>query len=190
MAVHPKTQQSLLKLPVDGGMIKQRGSGFDHHGEIHANLDRSPVYPKILAKPTFYPITADCVANFPANTDPQAHPGKTGAGDDHELCGMATPTLPPGLRVLPGGPQAATWREALIRPGNHGGKSLGRDGYHQALAPLGTPPPEYIDAILGAHPDPEAVGPLATNFAWLIGSLAHDTHSLLRVGPVFCKGHC
>jgi hypothetical protein len=34
------------------------------------------------------------------------------------------------------------------------------------------------------------VGPLATNFAWLIGSLAHDTHSLLRFGPVFCKGHC
>lgn len=63
-------------------MIKQCGSGLDHYGEIHTGMDLFPVSPKMLAQPTLYAVTADGVANLSAYTDAQAHPDKTGAGDD------------------------------------------------------------------------------------------------------------
>jgi hypothetical protein len=59
-----------------------------------------------------------------------------------------------------------------------GDDSLGRNGHHQPFAPLGTPPPENVDAIFGAHPQPKTVSPFPPNFTRLIRAF-HDIYSLL-----------
>jgi hypothetical protein len=180
MAAHPKTLQSLLKLPVDRGMLKLRGSGLYYHGKIHTGADLFPVDTKVFTDPALNAVATNRVTNFPANSEPQADTGGAWAGYDQKLCGMAASPLPPGLRVLSGGSQPTTRREALVGTGSHEGKLLGGDGHHQALAPLGTPPLDHVDTVFGTHPSSEAVGPLTTNLARLIGSFAHGTYSLLR----------
>jgi len=59
-----------------------------------------------------------------------------------------------------------------------GDRSLTRNGHHQPLAPLGTPPPENIDAILGAHPHPKTVSSFPPDFTRLIRAF-HGICSLL-----------
>ena len=59
-----------------------------------------------------------------------------------------------------------------------GDRSLGRNGHHQTLAPLGTPPPENIDAIFSAHPHPKTVSSFAPDFTRLIRAF-HGIWSLL-----------
>ena len=175
IAEHLEALQRLPKLMVDCGMFKLCSSGFDHHGEIHFGSNPRPVIPEILAEPALDAVTADSVADLAADTDSQTSPGRTGTCNHDEMCGMATPTLPPDLRILAGRPQATARREAPIRPGIHERKSFGRNGHHQPFAPLGAPPSEYVDAILGAHPQPKTMGPLTANLARLISSFAHGT---------------
>jgi hypothetical protein len=66
-----------------------------------------------------------------------------------------------------------------------GNDSLGRDGYHQPLAPLGAPTPENVDAIFGAHPHPKTVSPFPPDFTRLIRAF-HDY--LLTPAGIFAKG--